>query len=281
MRFGAHAFVWTGNWDSNSARKVINGAAAAGLDFVEIALLRPQEFDPAETKALLDEKELGSSYSLGLPADASLPERPDEAEAFLGMAIEKVAAAGSDILTGVIYGTLGELPGRPPREADYDVIARSLERVSKKAKQHGVRLGIEPVNRYETYLVNTVDQGVQLIERIGAENLFLHPDTYHMNIEEESFAEALRTGGSHVQYIHLSESHRGTPGRGTVNWESVFEGLRDIDYRGDLVMESFAALNQDIARATCIWREIVSDPARLVEDGLAFLRDKADRYGLQ
>jgi D-psicose/D-tagatose/L-ribulose 3-epimerase len=197
------------------------------------------------------------------------------------MAIEKVSATGSEMLTGVIYGTLGELPGRPPNDRDYDVIAKTLSKVAKEAKQHGVRLGIEPVNRYETFLVNTVEQGVSLVERIGADNVFLHPDTYHMNIEEDSFAEALRTGGSHVQYIHLSESHRGTPGHGTVDWDSVFEGLRDISFQGGLVMESFAEINEDIARATCMWRDIVKDPARLVQDGLAFLQSKADAYGLK
>lgn len=280
MNFGAHAFVWSGEWNEQAAGTIIAGAAGAGLDFVEIPLLRPETYDPAMTKAMLADHGLAATFSLGLPADASLPERPREAERFLLTVLDHIAATGSDTLTGVIYGTLGELPGRPPSDDDLATIAQTLRRVARAAAERGIRIGLEPVNRYETFLLNTTEQGLALIERIGEDNVFLHLDTYHMNIEEESFDEPIRRAGSRLGYIHLSESHRGTPGRGTVDWDGVFRGLAAIDYRGNLVMESFAAINEDIARATCMWRDIVSDPAALVRDGLAFLRGKADDFGL-
>ena len=137
------------------------------------------------------------------------------------------------------------------------------------------------MNRYETFLLNTVEQALSVVEKIGEDNVFIHLDTYHMNIEEDDFAESIRQAGSKLGYIHLSESHRGTPGSGTVDWDSVFQGLADIDYRGGLTMESFADINPDIARATCMWRDIVQDSDALVRDGLAFLRGKAEAYGLK
>lgn len=279
-RFGAHAFIWRSEWTAAAARDVIESAAATGLDFVEIPLLRPDAFDAEGTRALLEANGIGATCSLGLPPDATLPDDPTAAERFLQHAVGRVAAVGSPTLTGVIYGTLGTLVGRPPTDADVDVIAGSLRRVARDAAKLGVSLGIEPVNRYETYLVNTAAQGVDLIERIGEPNVFLHLDTYHMNVEERGFDAPIVASGHHLRYVHLSESDRGTPGLGNVDWNGVFEGLAAIGYDGDLVMESFVAVNPDIARATCMWRDVVGDPDTLVRDGLAFLRDAARRHGL-
>lgn len=281
MNFGAHAFVWAGEWNDEAARKVLDGAASAGLDFVEIPLLRLDEYRAEATRKELEARGLTASFSLGLPPDATLPDRPQAAETFLSGVLEKIQATGSHSLSGVIYGTLGELPGRRPTAQDYDTIAETLKRVAKEAAEREIRIGIEPVNRYETFLINTVDQALELMSRIDEDNVFLHLDTYHMNIEEESFREAIQRAGSRLEYIHLSESHRGTPGTGTVDWDAVFAGLAAIDFRGALTMESFADINPDIARATCMWRDIVTDPAKLVKEGLAFLRGKAEQYGLR
>ena len=110
--------------------------------------------------------------------------------------------------------------------------------------------------------------------------MFVHLDTYHMNIEEKGFYEPIVNLGPRLRYIHLSESDRGTPGTGNVHWDNVFRGLKDIGYKGGLVMESFVAINEDIAGATAIWRDVVGDPDVLMQDGLAFLRSKAAEYGL-
>ena len=155
-----------------------------------------------------------------------------------------------------------------------------LRNTAAYAGDKGVRLGIEPVNRYETYLINTTEQAIDLLDRIGRDDMFIHLDTYHLNIEEESFGKAIRMAGSRMEYIHLSESHRGTPGTGTVDWDDVFSALADIGFTGALVMESFVSLNEDIARATCMWREIVKDPKKMINDGIAFLGGKAREYKL-
>ncbi len=279
-RFGAHAFIWESDWTPQAAERVIRSAAEAGLDFVELPLLRPEAFDVGQTASLLRRYDIGATCSLGLPAEAALPERPAAAEAFLKSALTVAAELSSPVLTGVIYGTLGQLPGHPPQEEELATVAASLKRVAKHAATLGLSLGIEPVNRYETYLVNLTRQGLELLERIDEPNLFLHLDTYHMNIEEQGFKAPIVHAGRRLRYIHLSESDRGTPGSGNVRWDDVFAGLAEIGYQGDLVMESFVALNPDIARATCIWRPVAPDPQALVSTGLAFLRGHAERYGL-
>jgi D-psicose/D-tagatose/L-ribulose 3-epimerase len=278
--FGAHAFIWAGEWSREGAERVISGAASAGLDFVEIPLLDPKTMDVENTRALLESHEVGCSCSLGLPKEVHLPFDPDGAERFLAEVVELTAALGSSILTGCLYTHLGTLTGRPPEPEELESVARVLKSTARRAAGYGVELGIEAVNRYETYLINLASQTSEVLDAIDEPNVFAHLDTYHMNIEEKGFYEPILSLGPRLRYLHLSESDRGTPGTGNVHWDEVFRGLKDASYDGALVMESFAAVNEAIIGATALWRDVVGDPDALVTDGLAFLRAKAAEYGL-
>src|SRR3546814_9951218 len=119
-----------------------------------------------------------------------------------------------------------------------------------------------------------------MVERIGEDNVFVHLDTYHMNIEKKGFDEAIVEAGRHLRYIHLSESDRGVPGTGTVDWDSVCRGLARIGYAGDMVVESFLTLHPDIARALAVWRPVAAGPEELERHGLPFLRRMAAAHGL-
>jgi D-psicose/D-tagatose/L-ribulose 3-epimerase len=278
--FGAHAFIWAGEWSREGAERVISGAASAGLDFVEIPLLDPKTMDVENTRALLESHEVGCSCSLGLPKEVHLPFDPDGAERFLAEVVELTAALGSSVLTGCLYTHLGTLTGRPPEPEELESVARVLKSTARRAAGYGVELGIEAVNRYETYLINLASQTSEVLDAIDEPNVFAHLDTYHMNIEEKGFYEPILSLGPRLRYLHLSESDRGTPGTGNVHWDEVFRGLKDASYDGALVMESFAAVNEAIIGATALWRDVVGDPDALVTDGLAFLRAKAAEYGL-
>jgi D-psicose/D-tagatose/L-ribulose 3-epimerase len=278
--FGAHAFVWTPNWDAAGAEFAISSAAASGLEFVEVPLLDLEGFPLEETRSLVEKHGVAVTTSLGLPADCHLPFNPDGALAYLTGAVELTAALGSDTLTGALYTHLGTLTRKPPTEDEIVACARVLKAVAKLAAERGISLGVEAINRYETYLNNTAAQVVDLLDRIDEPNVFAHLDTYHMNIEEKGFRGAIELLGDRLQYIHLSESDRGTPGTGNVHWDDVFGGLASIGYRGRLAMESFIAVNEAIIGATAIWRPIVGDPDALVREGLDFLRGKSRDYGL-
>jgi D-psicose/D-tagatose/L-ribulose 3-epimerase len=278
--FGAHAFIWAGEWTREGAERVISGAADAGLDFVEIPLLDPGSIDVEHTRSLLDRYGLGCSCSLGLPPEVHLPSNPEGARRFLDEAVEATVALGSPILTGCLYTHVGTLTGKPPEAAEIELVVGILKKAARRAAGYGVELGVEAINRYETYLVNLASQAGGLLDRIDEPNVFVHLDTYHMNIEEKGFYEPIVSLGSRLGYIHLSESDRGTPGTANVHWDEVFRGLEEIDYDGALAMESFAAVNEALIVATALWRDVVGDPDALVRDGLAFLRARGKEHGV-
>ncbi len=278
--FGAHAFIWAGEWTPEGADKVIRGAAEAGLDFVEIPLLHPESMDVSGTRELLDQHGIGCTCSLGLPKAAHLPFAPDKAETFLRGAVDVTAALEAPALSGAIYTHLGTLTGKPPTEDELARVGRVLKSVARYAAEKDISLGVEAINRYESYLINLASQAGAMVDRIDEPNVFVHLDTYHMNIEEKGFYDPIVATGERMRYIHLSESDRGTPGTGNVHWDEVFRGLRAIDYDGYLVMESFAAINEDIIGATALWRDVVGDPEALIRDGLAFLRNKTAYHDL-
>ena len=250
--FGVHTSMWTMSWDAEGAARAIAAAAETGMDFLEIALLDPASTDVDLGRRLLDDAALPSVCSLGLPEAVWASHNPDGAITFLTLAIEKAAGLGAEALTGVTYGGIGERSGHPPTKTELDNVARALEAAAKLAKTYGLSFGIEPVNRYETHLINTAAQGVAMIERIGAENMFLHLDTYHMNIEEKGAGNGIITGRDHLRYIHLSESDRGTPGVGTCDWDEIFASLAAIKFKGGLAMESFINMPPEIAHGLSV-----------------------------
>ena len=279
-RLGAHAFLWAPDWTRQAAERVLTTAAAAGLDLVEIPLLRPDEVDAAHTKAFAEEVGVALTCSLGLPAESTLPDHPAEAEAFLKRTLDVCHALGASVLTGVTYATLGRLSGRPPEDAEYATIVAALRPVARHAASLGMGLGIEACNRYETHLVNTGRQAAEMVERVGEDNVFAHLDTYHMNIEEQSYEQGFADAGKHLGYVHLSESNRGIPGRGSIDWAAVFRGLKAVGYDGDLVLESFLMMHPDIARALAVWRPVAESPEAVVDEGLPFIRQHMREQGL-
>ncbi len=278
--FGAHAFIWIGDWSSESGGTAISAAGQAGLDLIEIPMLRPERFDADLTKRQLDEAGVSAICSLGLPAEVHMPANPAGARDFLRLALDQTAAIGATFLGGVLFAHLGYLTGAPPTDRERDICAQTLAGVASDAKERGITLGIEPVNRYETYLYNTIGDVLGLIDAIGADNVTVHADTYHMNIEEAGFRRSIEAAGDHLGCIHCSESDRGVPGQGNVHWEETFAGLAAIGYQGPLVLESFAAVNPDLAGATCMWRTPSYSSDLLVREGVAFLRKHAMAAGM-
>ena len=278
--FGVHTSMWTMNWDRAGAERTIPAAAAYKMDFIEIALLNPPMIDAPHSRALLEKHEMAAVCSLGLPQHAWASIHPDAAIEHLKLAMDKTAEIGALALSGVTYGGIGERTGLPSTEAEYDNVARALAAAAKHARTLGIAFGIEPVNRYENHLINTGWQARAMIEKVGADNIFIHLDTYHMNIEEKGVANGILDSRDHLRYIHLSESDRGTPGEGTVDWNEIYGTLAAIGFKGGLAMESFIKMPPEVGYGLAGWRPVAKDFAEVMDKGLPFLRNKAKQYRL-
>jgi D-psicose/D-tagatose/L-ribulose 3-epimerase len=278
--FGVHTSMWTMSWDKAGAERAVAAAAHYRMDFIEIALLNAPAVDAAHSRALLEKHGLKAICSLGLPQSAWASVRPDKAIEHLRVALDKTAEMGCLALSGVTYGGIGERTGVPPTQDEIDNVAVALEAAAQHAKSRGLLLGIEPVNRYENHIINTGWQAVAMVEKVGAENMFIHLDTYHMNIEEKGAANGILDARKYLKYIHLSESDRGTPGSGTCDWDEVFAALAAIGFKGGLAMESFINMPPEVAYGLSVWRPVAKNETEVMENGLPFLRNKAKQYKL-
>jgi len=275
LSYGIHAFVWVGRWTTESGNQAIAKTGEMGFDLIEIPLLKPAEFDVGSHKEALKQARIDAICSLALPREYHLPHNPDGARTFLLSALDVVERLECDTLGGCIAYSLGVLTGEPPRPQERQLVIEVLRDVAGDAKRRGITLLLEACNRYETYLYNTLGDVRETILAVGASNLKLHADTYHMNIEEEGFLQAFRDCADVLGYVHISESHRGLLGNGTVNWEDVFAGLLRANFSGILTMESFAAINPDLRAATCLWRPPKQSAEVLAREGLKFMRGYA------
>jgi D-psicose/D-tagatose/L-ribulose 3-epimerase len=279
-KFGAHAFLWIDEWTTEKGNNAIRAAATTGFDIIEIALLRPDQFDAINHKRELQSARITATASVALPKDAHMPEQPERAKRYLIAALDKLEAVGGNYLCGPLAFGVGKLTGYPPTPSERQVVIDTLGEVAEEARKRGISLGLEVLNRYETYVCNTLADARDIIKTIGASNLSLHADTYHMNIEEEGFYKPLLEAADVLGYVHISESHRGLVGTGTINWDQVFQGLKDAGYTGPLVLESFAAPKADLAAATCIWRPLNASSEEMAHGGLKFLRSSSERFDL-
>ncbi|MFQ3648002.1 MAG: sugar phosphate isomerase/epimerase family protein [Anaerolineae bacterium] len=280
-KLGVHSFVFIGEWNTDSGNYAIEQAGQAGYEFIEVPMLKPAEFDAASHREALKRAGIYATCSLALPRHLHMPHHPEEARAFLVEALKAVEALGSQYLGGCIAYSLGVLTGSPPTTAERETVIQVLRDVAAEARARGITLALEPCNRYETYLYNTLEDTRETILAVGADNLKLHADTYHMNIEEEGFYNPIVRTADVLDYVHMSESHRGLLGSGTVNWGEVWRGLADANFTGYLVLESFAAINPDLAAATCLWRPPRQSGDVLAREALTFLKDGAAAHHLQ
>lgn len=274
-----HVFAAAPAWDEGAIRAILPDLAANRVRVLEIPLLDPAEIDPAAIRAFVEEAGILPVCSLGLPEDIDVIADPDAGLAFLEPAFEAAASVGAGELTGVTYGTIGKISGSPRTQAEFDGTARFIARAAKAAGRRGLKLGIEPCNRYETHIMNTGSDARAFCEAVGAENVFVHLDTYHMNIEETSFAQGIRDCGEFLGYVHLSESNRGTPGTGTVDWSEVYGALAESGFDGITTLESMNHVHPAIASALAIWRPVAADSADVIGRGLPFLCRVAEEVG--
>jgi D-psicose/D-tagatose/L-ribulose 3-epimerase len=279
MKLGIHAYAWCSQW-SNETLHLIDRVKSLGMDFIELPLMKLDDFDAKAVKARLRDAGLDSVTSTVLLPGMDLTS-PDADERRRAVDyLKRCAAATSEIgarqMSGVIYSQHVKPAVKRPTEQEWEWAAEGLREVAEFAGSLGVSIGLEPVNRYESYLINTAEQAMRMIERIGLDNVGVHLDTYHMNIEEKNFHDAVKRAGNKLMHIHLCENDRGIPGTGLVNWDDLFRALGELKYDGYAALESFVDVTDNMN--TWVWRQLAPSGDVLVSEGTAFIRDMIRKY---
>jgi D-psicose/D-tagatose/L-ribulose 3-epimerase len=281
MKLGIHAYAWTSRW-TNETLDLIDRVKNLGLDFIEIPLMVLETFDAAAIKRRLEDVGLGAVTSTVLLNDTDITSEDasirDKGIEYLKNCVKATADIGATSFSGVIYSQHVRALDKRPTEQHWEYSAISLKKVAQVAKDLGVNLGIEPVNRYETFLVNTCDQALKLKDMVGEDCIKVHLDTYHMNIEEKSFYEATVKAGQDLIHYHLCENDRGIPGTGLVAWDEIFKALGEINYKGNAALESFVDATDNMN--TWVWRQLAPDGDTLLKEGVAFIQQKQKEHGL-
>lgn len=277
MRFGVHCRLWTTGW-TNSDLHLIDHARGLGFSAFEISLVNLEPIDPPSIRARAESAGIEIVGTMALSKDRVLasPDSAMRARAIqhLKRAIEAVREMGGRLFGGMFYAAPGMFAGRGPTADEISWIVDAIQEVAVFARGYGVALAVEPVNRYETYLVNTADQARAVIDRIGEPNVGLLLDTYQMNIEERGIPATILRHSPCLRHLHLNESDRGILGVGNIDWPGIFAALKQIDYQGIGSIEVFGAPSPQVPTLTPVWRRLFTSPDQLARDGLKFLQEE-------
>jgi D-psicose/D-tagatose/L-ribulose 3-epimerase len=277
MRIGANSFLWTETITSNDF-DLLDRIAAAGLDGIEIGLLDPSTLPTKTLRQALEERNLACTMCCVIPREASLiasvaGERR-RGQQHVARCIQIAAEVGATTLCGPLYAPVGQFTGVRRTPNEWARAVEGWQALAPLAASCNVEIALEPLNRYETYFLNTVADAVQLCEEIGHPVVGILIDTYHANIEEKSIGKALQLASTRLMHVHSSESDRGTPGTGGVRWDEFFEALHVLRYNKWLTIEGFGFSLGALSAAASIWRDLAPSPNDIAFSGAAFLREQ-------
>jgi D-psicose/D-tagatose/L-ribulose 3-epimerase len=276
-KLGVHALVWEKAWSHEECARAIANTASVGFDLIEIPALDPKSIDTAFTAKELQKAGIGATSSLGLDADTDISsndrDKEKRGEARLLEAVSVIRDIGATHMCGILESAFQKyaIPTTP------EGVKRSCEilgRVATKAAESKITMGLEVVNRYESNVLNTASQAVEMCKRIGAPNVKVHLDVYHMNIEESDMQQAILETGEYLGYFHTGDSHRGYMGSGSIDLAGAFRALVKSGYQGPITFESFSSrvVGQPLEGILGIWRNLWEDSRDLAEHALMYTR---------
>jgi D-psicose/D-tagatose/L-ribulose 3-epimerase len=278
MKFGVNTFVWVSPCTTQAVKDLAPKVKSMGFDILEISIENPDLVDVNAVKEILKENQLD-----GIICGAFGPDRnicsidtgiQENARKYILWLIKAAAQLGSETVCGPMYSAVGKDHIEDPaeRQKEWQRAVSGIKEMAEVARKKGIKLALEPLNRFETDMINVVSQGLKFIEETGMDNVGLHLDSFHMHLEEKDSADAIRRAGKKIFHFHACENDRGVPGTGQVRWNEIAKALKEMDYPGPVVIESFTDQVKEIARAVCIWREIAPSQDAIAVQGLKFLK---------
>lgn len=274
MKFGVNTLIWTAHFDREHI-PLMAEIASRGFDVIEIARFNWDGFPAAEIRRAAESAGLAITVCTVLPGFSLIHDEAAErakAVEYMKRSLKCCAEVGGTAVAGPIFSPVGFLPGRRRTEEEWKRQVDSLQQLTATLDETRVDLAVEPLNRFETFFLNTAADGARLCSEVGHKRVGLLYDTFHANIEEKSQAEALRVAAPHLLHMHTCENDRGAPGTGHVEWPEVMSTLKSIGYDKACVIESFGFTIKELAAATCIWRDLAPTPPQIAWEGLPFLK---------
>jgi D-psicose/D-tagatose/L-ribulose 3-epimerase len=275
---GVSTWLWTSPLTDADLDRLVPLVSGWGFDIIELPIEQPGDWNPARTADLVGRAGLATTTCAVMSPDRDLT-TTDRAltiatQDYLRQCVDIAAAVGSPVVGGPIYAPVARLwqLDADDRRRTIARLVEALRSVADYAGDRGVRLALEPLNRYETSLVNTVEQAMDVVTGVDSAALGVLLDTFHLNIEEKDPAAATRMAAGHIAHVQACGTDRGTPGADRFEWDRFAAALAEASYTGPICIESFTAHTAAIARAASIWRPLAVTQDALAVDGLAFLR---------
>lgn len=270
-KIGVHYAVWGNEWNVNMCERV-KLAAKAGFDVLEVT---PQDYmnnldevKMKELKKCADDNGIEMSYCIGFPKDFDMASENAEHRKrgieHTKKLLKAVSIMDGKVLSGILYSYWPyDFPmPLPDKRKMWEIALESVKECVKCAEGYGIIFAIELVNRFEQYLLNSVDEGIEFVDDVGSESCGLLLDTFHMGIEEESTPDAIRKAGKRMKHMHIGKSNRDIPGPcDNVPWDGIAKALKDINYDGRIVMEPFIISGGPVGRDVSLWRDIATNKA--------------------
>jgi D-psicose/D-tagatose/L-ribulose 3-epimerase len=283
IKFGVTTYIWSAQFTS-AELPVLPRIKEHGFDGVEIPVFRPTAVRAGEIRRGIEAAGLDCVVSSALVPGLSLvsddPGVRRKTRQHLVDVVETAAELGASIVAGPLYTPVGELPGRRRTPSEWLWAVEAYHAIVPTLTACNVTLAIEPLNRFETYFLNTAADALALCDAVNHSRVGVLFDTFHANIEEKDVAAACASLARHLKHVHTSENDRGTPGTGHVDWAGVFQSLREQRYAGWLTIESFGFALGDLSAAASIWRDIETTPETIAFEGVKFVKEQARSSGL-
>ncbi len=275
---GANTWIWVSPLTDDRLAQLAPRIAGWGFDVVELPIEQPGDWDPDRARALLNDLGLGATTCAVMPPTRDLlvddPSVVASTADYLRHCIDIAARVGARVVAGPTYSAVGRtwLLDVDERRATVARLVDALRPLAATAASQGITLAMEPLNRFETSVINTVDQALEVVDAVDSPGLGIALDTFHMSIEEKDPAMAIRKAGRRLAHLQASGSDRGAPGNDHLDWRSIAAAIGDAAYDGAICIESFTSENQTIAKAAAIWRPLERSQDAIATDGIDFLR---------
>ncbi|MBZ5513343.1 MAG: sugar phosphate isomerase/epimerase [Acidobacteriia bacterium] len=280
MKFAVNALIWTTDFDSKSYA-LLPSIREHGFDGFEVPVFQPARVDSASIRRELAANSLACTVCSLLPAGISLIDLDaqvrQKARSHLADCVKVTADLGSNIMAGPLYAPVGYLPGRRRTREEWNWAVEGFQSLGETLQANGVTLALEPLNRFETFFLNTAADAARLCEEIDHPHVGVLLDTFHTNIEEKVVANAFRSLGKRLKHVHACENDRGIPGTGHVDFRGIAAALRDVGYDEWVTIESFGFAHKELAAAAAIWRDLAPTPESIPFEGIQFLRSVMGR----